>query len=98
SRRAIPHGAQAHAWPTWYHDLPRVFLTAPPASAPVAFPLRPCEQPLYGGTLATSSIILIPPSTSSRGGHHQDRDLLTPRVRPPPLAVRLAEALPFRRA
>ena len=54
--RATHHDAQAHAWPPWCHDLPRVFLTAPPASAPGAFPLRPCEQPLRGGKLATSSM------------------------------------------
>src|SRR5262249_14420409 len=31
---------------------PRVVLTAPPASAPGAFPLRSCAQPLHGGTRA----------------------------------------------
>jgi len=53
--RATHHSAQAHAWPTGCHDLPRVLLTAPPASASVAFPLRLCEQPLRGRKLATSS-------------------------------------------
>src|SRR2546425_11930824 len=53
--RATHHGAQAHAWPIGCHDLPHVLLTAPPASASVAFPLRLCEQPLRGRKLATSS-------------------------------------------
>ena len=50
------HGDQAHAWPTLCHAMRRIFLTAPPSYAPVAFSLRPDEKHLCYEKLAISSI------------------------------------------
>jgi len=53
--RAKKHGEQTYPHPMVCDEIPRIFLTAPPAYAAVAIDLGSCEKRLRDEKLATSS-------------------------------------------
>ena len=63
SMQANKHGDQAHSYPMFCNEIPRIFLTAPPSYDAVAIYLGPCENRLRDGKLPSN----FPRSERCRG-------------------------------